>query len=312
MTSATNDVRAKFITRETQEVFNEMVGMAQRLITGMDRTQCYKCKGSFRENDRKKLQRSVTTYIFIVISDYLNLNDETFKLCCLRCCKKDAGMMDVIELYPTLTLHSVKKLMYFNVVKKFFFNFVDTDVVLYKKYVVVDSLKSIVDQIINEKMDNDEIQRVRVIRNDVELVAEDCVFQLRVDYGSHYNFDRLPAINNKLIVNVDSRCKMDRYHVEVYYKRYEEYAPFSVYYNRNDSKECAYCANKVCPDTGHVVFYCGLCGPTDVNYFVKRRKMMFPFWKYKYNYNKVYWKTKRLKGLTQCSVMLYGVDTRRS
>nr|AGS18874.1 ME53-like protein [Pieris rapae granulovirus] len=300
------DIRVQFLTKETQEVINAMVGEAQKLILGINTTSCFKCNDSFKETKKH------TSFIFIVVFDYLNLQDEILKFCCLKCCKNNEGMMDVIELYPTLSLHSVKKLMYFNVIKKFFFNFLDTDVLLYKKYVVVEDVESVIQQIFNDKEHNHEIQKLCLKRNNDELVTEDNVDTMRVDYGARYNFDKPLALNAKMACVVNQHCKIVTYYVEVYYKEYEKYRPFIVYYNQNNCKECCYCTNKICPETGHPVFYCSVCGPTDPNYFSKQHKMMFPFWRHKYNYDKVYWKTMKQKGLVQGNIMLYGVDTRRN
>lgn len=43
------DIRVQFLTKETQEVINAMVGEAQKLISGINTTSCFKCNDSFKE-----------------------------------------------------------------------------------------------------------------------------------------------------------------------------------------------------------------------------------------------------------------------
>ncbi|AAK70803.1 ORF143 ME53 [Cydia pomonella granulovirus] len=300
------DFRTQFLSKETEEVMFALVGLAQKLHSGLDTTPCYACNQQFKHI------KNTNPFIFVVIKNYLNEMDDTLKYCCLKCWQHSRGVMDIIELYPTLKLCDVKKLMYNGVLRKFFFNFVDNTTVLYKKYAIVDSVDSVLEQMLQEKRYNDEIQMVRLVRNNNEFVAEESVAHLRMEYGRQHNFDRPLQLNAQLIAAVNKHCQLAKYHLEVYYKEYEKYSPFVVCYNVKEDKECVYCEGKIMPDTGHPVFSCSVCGPTNPNYFTKRHTMMFPFWTYSYDYNKVYWKTLKRKGLLRCDVMLYGVDARRS
>ncbi|AAC69543.1 DNA synthesis regulator [Choristoneura fumiferana granulovirus] len=259
------DLRTQFLSKEIQEVINALIGIAQKLIHGLDNAVCFNCKTIFKQNKTSKK----TNFIFIVITDYRNVDDEVFKFCCLKCCKTSDNVMDVIELYPTLSLHSVKKLMYSGVIKKFFFKFNDSTIVQYKKYVIVESSNSVLQQILGDKKYNEEIIKIRIVRNETEIVAEDNINSLRVDYGEKYNFDSPLMLNKKVLEDVNNRCKTDRYYLEVYYKEYEKYAPFAINYNRLYQNECLYCVNKICAETGNPIFDCSICGPTNPNYFLK-------------------------------------------
>ncbi|QOD40091.1 me53 [Matsumuraeses phaseoli granulovirus] len=298
------DMRVQYMSKETQEVVNGLVGVAQKLIYGLDPTPCFVCKRSFREINKHN------PFIFIVLKLFFDIKNDVLNFACLHCCQQGTKLMDVIELYPTLKLHDVKKLMYYGALKKFVFNFVDTKTVLYKKIAVTHNLDSVLDQVMNEKANNEEIDTLRLVREN-SIVAEDALMSLRVDYGKEYNFDQPLAFNGKLINAVNQHCAITKYHVEVYYKQYTKYSPFMVNYNRPNCDECIYCANKVNAETNHPVLHCSICGPTNPNYFGLTLKMMVPFWKGQYNYNKVYWKTLKHKGVVMCNLMLYAEDTRR-
>lgn len=315
--SWSTDIRLKFLAKETEEVINSVVGLIQRLLLGSDHTCCAWCKTSFKHT---KTTIAHTRFIFVVVTDYHNVADETLKFCCLRCVRHQNNVMDVIEVYPTLKLHTVKKLMYFNMIQKLFFNFQDTQVVHYKKYVVVDSLETVLKQVLTNKELNDEILRLRLIKEETnEIVAENTIDDLRVEFGNASNsfspkhmFDTPFAFNKQLISAVNSVCHDVKYYVEVYYKQYKKFAPFVVYYNRSYQTECLHCVNKIDTNTGHPIMYCSVCGPTNPNYFRKQKSMMVPFWLVDYNHKKIYWKwCAARKKFPPANIMLYSVNTKR-
>nr|AIU36926.1 ORF143 me53 [Cydia pomonella granulovirus] len=198
------DFRTQFLSKETEEVMFALVGLAQKLHSGLDTTPCYACNQQFKHI------KNTNPFIFVVIKNYLNEMDDTLKYCCLKCWQHSRGVMDIIELYPTLKLCDVKKLMYNGVLRKFFFNFVDNTTVLYKKYAIVDSVDSVLEQMLQEKRYNDEIQMVRLVRNNNEFVAEESVAHLRMEYGRQHNFDRPLQLNAQLIAAVNKHCQLDQ------------------------------------------------------------------------------------------------------
>ncbi|AAQ21724.1 me53 [Cryptophlebia leucotreta granulovirus] len=301
-----HDFRIKFLSKEIQEVLNSLVGLAQNLHNGINRGFCFVCNLQFKQVNNNN------PFIFIVVTNYLNESDDTLKFCCLKCWQNSRGHMDIVELYPTLKLYDVKKLMYNNVLRKFLFNFRDTNTVLYKKYAINDTLDDVLKQVFREKNHHDEIQMVRLIRNENDFVAEENIAQLRIEYGTRYTFDRPLLINGQLINSVNNHCKLNKYYLEVFYKSYEPYSPFMVCFNIDPQKECVYCEGKILKNTGHPIFNCSHCGLTNPNYFIKKHTMMIPFWTHTYDYNKVYWKSLKHKGMLKCDLMVYGVDTRRN
>ncbi|AAM70328.1 ME53 [Phthorimaea operculella granulovirus] len=292
------DVRVLFLSKELRDVINYMVGLSQQLLAGLKKTPCYYCRESFK---------NYHPFIFIVLKDLVNIKNDTLKLCCLKCCRRNSAVMDVIELYPTLKLHDVKKLMYYGVIKKFFFDFVDTTKLFYKKYAMIDGFD--LGRVFEEKSDNVEIQQWKMVCDD-RVVAEDSVHSLRVEYGREFCFDTPLEVNSKLMTAIKHHSNMAKYYLEVYYKEYEPYKPFMVTFNQDNRSECAYCVGKVYSEKAHPILYCSLCGPTNPNYFSRCFKMMLPFWTGKYDYNKIYWRISK-KHQVSCSLMLYAVDTRR-
>ncbi|AKN80765.1 ME53 [Diatraea saccharalis granulovirus] len=289
-----NDIRLQFINKETKEVLSSIVGLTQRLNSGVDSTPCFACQKPFKNDP----------FIFIVLKNYMNLDDDTIKFCCLSCCQSGEENMDTIEIYPTLRLHDVKKLMYFRVIKKFIFDFVDSSKLMYKRYDVgeEEGMEGVLRRVFNEKKDNIEIQSL-CLMCDNRIVAEDSAQSMRIDYGREYNFEQPLSITANLARAINKHCTIARYSLEVYYKEYNDYSPFVVYYNRDVNVDCTYCANKIVD--GYPVFYCSDCGPTNPNYF--RYKLILPFWKETYDYKKIYWKVikKDKKGLGNCNLMLY-------
>lgn len=283
------------LTRETREVLDGVVKLSRD-------ARCFSCGAV--------LGGAANPFTFIVIKDYLCKKDDTLKFSCLKCCRTESQLMDVIEVYPTLRVHDVKKLMYYRLLKRFMFDFVDGGTVLCKRYAVTDGLQETLIRMFGKKRDNEEVHTLRLLRGS-SAVAELSIHALRVDYGRQFNLDKPSPFTKKLAQDVRRECAREPYVLEVFHREYEEYSPFVVYYNRGNNNECVYCAGKVCPRTGHPVFHCSLCGPTDPNYFTARATMMLPFWNGKYDYNKIYWKTMKRKGLSMCMLMLYGVDTRR-
>ncbi|UYE99057.1 MAG: Early 53 kDa protein [Betabaculovirus sp.] len=315
--SSSTDIRIKFLAKETEEVINSVVGIIQRLLLGTDNTCCAWCKTSFKHT---KTTIAHTRFIFVVVVDYHNVADETLKFCCLRCVRHQNNVMDVMELYPTLKLHTVKKLMYFNMIKKLFFNFKDTQVVHYKKYVVVDSLDKVLQQVLTIKELNDEIIRLRLVREETnEIIAENTIDDLRIEFGNMANnftpkhtFDTQFVFTKQLMDTVNSVYNDIKYFIEVYYKQYDKFAPFVVYYDRCYQTECLHCVNKIDASTNHPIMYCSVCGPTNPNYFRKNHSMMVPFWRNDYNHKKVYWKwCAAKKKFPAANIMLYSVNTKR-
>lgn len=305
------DLRLSFLCKETQEVFNSLAHTTTQLLCGLDETtRCFTCNESFKCCTTTKQVSAAKVFIFIVLVDYLKIDSDVLHFCCLKCHNKLNNVFEVLELYPTLSLHTVKKLMYYNVLKKFHFNFCESKNVLYKKYVVVDTLDDVLCQVLNEKQDNHEILKINLMCNNI-VVAQDTIDTMRLDFNERYNFDCMLALNKKLINVVNTHCKLSKYTIEMYYKEYDTYHPFKVFYNTNNNNECEYCATKLCHATGHPIFYCSVCGQTDPNYYTRNHTMMLPFWRDKFDYNKIYWKTMKKKGALRATLMLYSVDTRR-
>ncbi|UXX41931.1 me-53 [Psilogramma increta granulovirus] len=314
--SSSTDIRVKFLAKETEEVINSLVGLTQRLLLGSNNTCCAWCKTSLKLD---KTTIAHTKYIFVVVTDYHNVADETLKFCCLRCVRHQNNVMDVMELYPTLSLHTVKKLMYFNIIKKLFFNFKDSQVIHYKKYVIVDSLNEVLQQVLVNKNLNDEILRLRLVNNETnEIVSENTIDDLRIEFGNATNnftpkhrFDTPFMLNDKYLIHTVNNNN-NKFYIEVYYKEYSKFAPFVVYYDTGYQNECLHCVNKIDVNSGHPIMYCGICGPTNPNYFRKRNAMMVPFWRADYDHKKVYWKwCATRKKIPATNIMLYSVNTKR-
>ncbi|AAP85756.1 me53 [Adoxophyes orana granulovirus] len=298
------DVRVQFLCKEKKEVITFLSVLLKNILNGIESINCHNCNASF-----KRLKESQYIFIFAIVNDYNDTTDDVLKFCCLKCCKIEKNnLMEVIELYPTLTLQNVNKLMYYGMLKKFMFDFHDSDQVSYKKYVISSSLSAVLDQMFLEKQNNEEIIRLSLRRNN-QIVAEDFLHDLRVDYCDKYNFEKDLSINKEFVEAVDAHCNLNVYHLDVYYKTYNLYSPFVVQFNRNNLNECAYCVNKINKETNHPILHCSLCGATDPNYFIRNRRMMIPFWRADYNYNLVYWRLIKNKNLP-CSLMMYAVDVK--
>lgn len=302
------DPRVRFLSRETREVIAFLVRLVHNLFEGETGTlntviPCFGCLRYFKEI------KSRDQHVFVVIKDWFKVGEDDLRLCCLSCCRKEGDVMDVVEIYPSLTLFSVRKLMYSDVLRKFVFKFRDSSVRRWRKYAVVGSVAQTVEQAFADKADNDEIEIMRLGTAE-RAVAEDSAHDLRLDYGRHYNFDRPLGLNPRLVSEVDRHSPLACYYLEVCYRVYDEYAPFEVYFNRTYPYECCFCEGKITAK-GEPVLFCSRCGSTDPSYWRKRvRMMMVPFWDGRYDYNKIYWSTEKRKGIT-ANLMLYAADTRR-
>nr|ARX71989.1 me53 [Erinnyis ello granulovirus] len=316
--SSTTDLRINFLSKETKEVINSVVGITQRLLLGSDDTCCAFCTSSFKHTTNTVTH---TKFIFLVVVNYHTIADDTLKFCCLQCTRKQFGVMDVIELHPTVKLHSIKKLMYFNLIRKLLFYFKDTQVVHYKKYVVINSLDDVLQQVVSSKEDHHEILRLRLVKEENnEIVAENIVDDMKIVYGNvnnkfmpQYRFDAPLSFNKQLITTVNNECQRVKYYMEVFYKEYEKFTPFVVYYDKGVEQECLHCVNKIDEKSGHPVMYCSVCGPTNPNYFSKHKTMIKPFWRdTNYDHKKLYWKwCAARKKFKEANLMLYAYNAKR-
>ncbi|APO14007.1 ME53 [Plodia interpunctella granulovirus] len=296
------DIRIGFLSKETERVINYTIGLASKLRDSHNDSTCDGCKTPFATI---KLHNP---FIFLIIKDFFNLHEDDVKFCCLKCCHSKTRMLEVVELYPSLKLIDIKKLMYYHIFKKFVFNFDDCGKTKYKKYAVVDNLEKVLKQMLDEKCVDEEITTVH-LKCDERVVAEDDIHSMRIEYGKEYVFDRPPAINAQLIQSVNKHCVLAKYYLEVYYKKYDAFSPFSVSYNSEHETECSLCENKINKNSGHPIFYCSVCGITPSNYYAKRR--FAPFWlETKYDHKKLYW-AKAKKRKIAANLLLYGVDIRK-
>lgn len=299
------DNRVLFLSRETREVINFLAGLALSLLEGASAHDfpCFNCSRSFKNIARK----TKNPFIFVVIKNWLSVEEEDVKFCCLRCCR-DLDMMDVVEIHPSLSLLNTKKLMYNNILKKFVFNFKDAGRKKFKKHSITTSVEEVLGRVLRDKADNEEIEALELWK-DTSLLARDVVYDLRVDYGTDFNFDAPLSLNPALAAHVDQNLESNQYYIEVHYKLFENYQPFTVYFNRSTVYECSSCRGKIFDRIP--IFYCSKCGFTDPNYWTKHKTMMIPFWQGNYDYNKIYWKTLNLPNKEVVNLMLYSVDTTR-
>jgi Baculoviridae ME53 len=303
-----DDMRVQFLARETREVLNFVIDLALNISKNNTtllnyNINCCECKLNFKHI----YTTTLVPYIFIAIKNWLLLETDDVQFCCLLC-SQQMRVMDLIEIYPTITLHNVRKLMYNNILKKFVFNFVDSGNVNCKRYIVTENLAHTLEVALKEKRENEEIEKMVLLKNSVK-VAEDLVTDLRVDYGKYYLFSR-KLVLNKQLVNSVTDVKSTSFVLEVFYKQFEDYQPFMVYFNKCTVHECEWCCGKLWRNNVPVLF-CSICGFTDPQYWYKKKLMMVPFWRSKYNYEKTYWKIVKKSKTHPVTLMLYNVDVSR-
>lgn len=285
------DKRVQFLSRETREVLQFMVNFAKNCIEGTPNQlqYCAKC-GWCNRIFAKIMRETASPYMFIAIESYDEDDETSIKFCCLSC-RFQAKVIDLIEIYPTLTLLNVKKLMYNNVLKKFLFPFTNSNKKLYKKFNVTDGgggVERVLQEVVDEKLENEEIEKVALIVDD-KIMLEEEIFDLRVDWCKFYNFNSPTKFRN-VVLPASSR----RVYLEVFYRVYEVYQPFYVYFNRDESVECKYCKKKLYKNK--LILFCSRCGFTDPRYWCR---LSFG----QYDYRKTQWKNRgRVK------IMLYDVS----
>nr|ANY57639.1 PlxyGVORF119 protein [Plutella xylostella granulovirus]QKV50043.1 ORF118 protein [Plutella xylostella granulovirus]QKV50161.1 ORF118 protein [Plutella xylostella granulovirus] len=288
------DRRVMFMSRETREVLNFTIDLATNMIKGSVTVlncnfTCFKCFRHFNSI----VEKTGIRYIFIVIKDWLKVEEDYVKFCCLEC-KTGLKLMDLVEIYPTVTLINVKKLMYNNVFKKFVFNFNDLGKKKYKRYSVNRDLGEALKDIVRDKDDDSEIENITLVDSN-GVVAHDRLMDMRVDFSKddkiYYNFDTFVSLNKRLISMVNAEIQKGKkdYVLEVNYRLFEEYQPFLVCFNKQNLFECKACKGKLHDNVP--VLFCNKCGVTDPNYWSRSKKHMTPFWRGSYNYKKSYWKT---------------------
>jgi hypothetical protein len=303
------------LSRETREVLNFLVGLAINLTTGGASVlncnpPCFKCHRSFKEI----VDKTRNPYVFMVIKNWLSVEEEDVKFCCLDCCR-GIDMMDVVEIHPTLSLLNVKKLMYNRVLKKFVFDFKDTSSKRFKKYAIVSgsSVEEVLRQVFDAKLDNEEIEVMELWEGN-RVVARDVVYDMRVDNGTDFNFDAPLSMTPALITQVNKHLNSGHYYIETHYRVFERYQPFTVYFNRSTLYDCAFCQGKMYEDKTPILS-CSRCGFTDPDYWRKNKTMMVPFWKGNYDYNKIFWKTLKTNNRkhpdTTVNLMLYNTNVAR-
>ncbi|QBQ01684.1 me53 [Hyphantria cunea granulovirus] len=302
-----DDIRVQFLARETREVLNFVIDLALN-IANNNKTllnyniNCCECKLNFKHI----YTTTLVPYIFVPIKNWLLLETEDIQFCCLMC-SQQMRVMDLIEIYPTITLHNLRKLMYNKILKIFVFNFVNSEIVHCKRYIITESLEHTLDVALREKSEKEEIEKIVLLNNSVKI-AQDTVTDLRVDYGKYYLFSRKLAFNRQL---VDSIVKpTTTFVLEVYYKEFKDYQPFMVYFNKCTVHECEWCRGKLWHNTVPILF-CSQCGFTDPQYWFKKKIMMVPFWKGNYNYAKTYWKIVKKSKTHPVTLMLYDVNVSR-
>ncbi|AAS82607.1 ORF131 [Agrotis segetum granulovirus] len=303
------DRRVMFLANETKEVINFLITLTNTMIQGglnvlKFTPPCFKCKKSFKEI----FVKTKSPYIFVVIKNWLSVEEEDVKFCCLDCCR-ELKMMDVVEISPTLSLHNIKKLMYNNLLKKFVFDFKESGEKKFRKHALVGgtSIAQVLKDIVEEKDSNEEIEVMELWRGRQAVVARDVIYDLRVDNGTEYNFDTPLSLSPTLISEIDKRLENDYYFIEVHYRVFEKYQPFTVYFNHFTIYECGHCRGKI---HNHLpILSCSTCGFTDPNYWRRNKNMrIVPFWKEKYNYNKVFWKTVFKGKYHNVNLMLYNTN----
>ncbi|AJK91806.1 me53 [Spodoptera frugiperda granulovirus] len=294
------DKRARFLSQELRHALMFMVDFARLSVHGhpnvlMFTPVCHGCGKTFHDI----YKQSHNSYMFMVIKSWLdNNNNNNIKFSCLAC--KRAPVEDVIELYPSFSLANLKKLLYNGTLKKFVFSFRSPS----KKRccrvgVELTELARVLEDVVASKGANEEIESVSLCEaSSGAVVARDCVYHLRVDWGSELTFSEPSQFTRDLL----NKSGGGEYYLEVISRDYEEFQPFYVYFHHGSVASCNACANKVVVKNKktYPVLFCGKCGFTDPSYWTGD---VYPFWLDRYDYKRTYWKCHK-----KINLMLYDVD----
>lgn len=325
MDIVSNDVRSKFLSNETRQVMTFLLNYVNFVRQGSAvtptpledaSTVCFNCRLRF---DKK-------SYIFVVLQDFVK-EVNYFRICCLRC-RNSLSMYDFVELFPTLSLNSVRKLVSCGVLKKLVFDFDNTNQPKYKSFCIKSSVEECLNEILEYKHVDKEINTIEIVY-DNRLIGAQTVDDLRVDHNT-YNFDKPLVFTKKFMHDINQHLD-DKYSLNVYYTQ-KKYKPFVVFYYKPVTLECVFCANKVLK-TGQPILTCSACGFTSPDYWSKRAhyyRVRFkyvekdivemkknklknpqarePFWRQTFESDKLFWTTDKQKGTTKVSLLCYNSD----
>nr|AAK82355.1 ME-53 [Epinotia aporema granulovirus] len=282
-------------------------------------TICFNCRLRF---DKK-------SYIFVVLQDFVK-DVNCFRICCLGC-RNSLPMYDFVELYPTLSLNSVRKLVSCGVLKKLVFDFDTTNQPQYKRFSIKSSVEECLNEIMEFKHVDKEINTIEIVYDNNKLIGAQTVDDMRVDHNT-FNFDKPLVFTKKFMHDINQHLDNDKkFSLNVYYTQ-KKYMPFVVFYYKPVTLECVFCANKLLK-TGQPILTCSACGFTSPDYWAKRanyyrarfkyvekdvdemkkRKAKNPqsreaFWHQPFESDKLFWTTDKQKGTTKVSLLCYNSD----
>lgn len=297
------DKRSRFLSQELRHALMFMADFARLSVQGhpnvlMFTPVCHGCGKTFHDI----YKQSHNSYMFLVVKSWLENDTDRVKFSCLSC--KRAPVDDVIELYPSFSLSNLKKLLYNGTLKKFVFPFRQPSKKRCRRVGVnLTELGDVLEDVIASKSVDEEIESVSLCEaSSGTIVARDCVYHLRVDWGSELTFSEPSQFTRDLLNRTAAAA--EEYYLEVISRVYEEFQPFYVYFHHGTVVSCNACVNKVVvvqKKKTYPVLFCGKCGFTDPLYWTTTT--VYPFWLDRYDYKRAYWKCHR-----KINLMLYDVD----
>lgn len=255
------DPRVRFLAKETLEALRHMVQFADAVRRGVPSAWsrqplvCCSCNTSFQHLN----EVAYKPYVFVAIRDWSSMQNNSTRpltLCCLDC-RLHLKLMDLVEIYPTLRLSSLYKLMYNGVIRRCCaFPFNPPSIKRCTRTTVQTSAMATLERVLNAKRDEEEIESVALYSGQCVLSFDTCK-DLRIDFGQQ----------NQTFTNFSAPFQLKRAalasngSLEVVYRVHERFQPFALSLPLNHDVECDRCVSKVYKGKAAIV-YCSRCGYT--------------------------------------------------